>query len=117
MVVLVDQVEVLEDLVEVSVVVGVVMQHEKKMILNQTLKILMIADFPCADFPCAAFSAALIVDLAGAFSWSVLASDLLLQNHRRWLSPTSFQIVGYPGVCENIQHCGKLDVIFGHNIL
>ena len=75
----VDQVEVLVDLVEVLVVVGVVMQHEKKMILNH-LKILMIADFPCADFPCAAFSAALIVDLAGAFSWSVLASDLLLQK-------------------------------------
>ena len=60
-------------LVEVLVVVGVVMQHEKKMILNQFLKILMIADFPCADFPCAASSAALLVFLSWAFSLSCLA--------------------------------------------
>ena len=73
----VDQVEVLVDLVEVSVVVGVVMQHEKKMILNQFLKILMIADFPCADFPCAAFSAALLVYLVVGVSYPFLAHPYL----------------------------------------
>ena len=96
------EVEVLLDLVEVVVVVGagmavqvvvvglvVVWRHGKKILM-----ILMIADFPCA-----AFSAALIVFLAGAFSWSVLAVCHHLENHCRLLVPTSFQIAGYPGVC------------------
>ena len=79
-VVLVEDVAVL-DLVEMVVEVGVVMQHEKKMIPNHLLKILMKADFPCADLPCAVFSAVLTVVHAGAFFWSVLAVGHL-HNHR-----------------------------------
>ena len=89
------------DLVEMVVEVGVVMQHEKKMIPNYLPKIqtiLMIAGLPCADLLCAAFSAVLTVVHAGAFFWSVLAVGHL-HNHRTLSQPTSFQIVGYPGVC------------------